>query len=201
MPAGQPREPRLPHPCLPLVLPTSTMAAGLQPHLPPLGPTAVPPDWASVLARAGPPLPLPPLPLASPGRLRTAVRTPKRLPFVTRGRSHPGSASAASGGRASGALGGGADGGDAGLSGGGEADGGDEAGASVHRVRSGPSGPWRSLDTGAVVLSAPHSAASCWPLSVHSACPLLPLPQVSQRLGRAVPGSSSWQPPAFHAAC
>lgn len=38
-----------------------------------------------------------PLPLASPGQLRTAIRTPEHRPFVTCGRSHPGSPSAASG--------------------------------------------------------------------------------------------------------
>lgn len=38
-----------------------------------------------------------PLPLASPGQLRTAIRTPEHRPFVTCGKSHPGSPSAASG--------------------------------------------------------------------------------------------------------
>lgn len=154
-PAGWPWEPRLPHPRLPLVLPTSSMAVGLQPHLPPQGPTTVPPECASVPARAAPPLPLPPPPLASPGRLRTATRARSIEPLSLAAEATQGHRPPPRG-----------------------------AGQVAPRVvvpmvvpmvvvlaelpstesaAPGPSGPWCSLDAGGVALSAPHSAASSRP--------------------------------------
>ena len=49
-----PSSPICPPPPSPAVLPTSTTAAGLQPHLLPLGPTTVPPDCTSVPGEDGP---------------------------------------------------------------------------------------------------------------------------------------------------
>lgn len=77
----------------PLALPTSSMAAGLQSHLPSQAQLRCP-ECASVPARAAPPLPLPP---RQPRLAQDRHQSPEHRFLSLAGRSHPGSPSTARG--------------------------------------------------------------------------------------------------------